>query len=223
METNEMVLYFQAIRNRDGNIGEMLDTLANSMNFCRMALFVPAEWERLYRVLEARKDDDRVSKKNWPDLAMPAIFLSVCEMSNKRWNAALRADLENEPENRWDSLLYTYIRNRTRDEIQRDLFDGSTFFEFVTHEEEWPADPDEPEDPWEDAFYYDGPDVEEVALDTIVLDQVRDMVSDMEWEIIMAEHGDGPMLAEKYKTSESNIRNIRQRTLEKLHATFCDE
>ena len=223
MDTNEMVLYFQAIRNRDGDIGGMLDTLANSMNFCRMALFVPAEWERLYRVLEARKDNDRVSKKNWPDLAMPAIFLSVCEMPTKEWNTALKADLSAQPENRWDSQLYVYIRNKVRDEIQRDLFDGSTFFEFVTHEEEWPADPDEPEEPWDDAFYYEGPDVEEVVFDTIILDEIREMVSDMEWEIITAEHGDGPMLAEKYGTSVNNIWIIKFRTLKYLQGIFCKE
>jgi len=223
MNTNEMIGCFRKIRDCSDGMEEALDTLVTSKNFDRMALFVTADWEQIYFVLEEKNDADRVTKENWREMLAPAIFLAVREMPDDLWGEALLHDLETEPEYRMESHLYRYLRNRIREEIQRDLFDGSTFYEYTTHEEEWPADPDEPDEPWLDAFYYDGPSVEEEVETKLFLDKIKALVTEREWDIITADHGDGPMLAEKYETSESNIRNIRQRTLERLQEVFCDE
>ena len=223
MNTKEMLEYFRVIRYNDGNIEEALDTLATSMNFCQLALFRPPKWEQLCMALEMRDEVDRVSVDNWPMLVSSSLFLVLKEIPEDRWVELFRKDIDGEVTERGNSGLYSLVRNMLSREIQKDLFDGSTIFTYLTGDEEWPADPEDPEEPWEDAFYYEGPDVEEEALNKLLLDQIRDLVSDMEWEILTAEHGDGPALAKKYVISESYVRDIRQRTIKRLQNELCDE
>jgi len=214
----------QSVHFNDDNADESLEWLVESPHFVQTCTFHSKKWENIVRTVDMKYDGFKIrTKKVWKELVKPALFLAIRTIDPDEFDSMFEHDMCEIPISRSDSLLYTYLINAVSTEIQRDLFDGNTFYEYITHETEWPADPEEPEEPYDDAFYYDGPGVEDEALDTVVLEQVRDMVSDMEWEIITAEHGDGPALAEKYETTVNNIWVIKFRTLKKLQEIFCKE
>jgi len=215
--TAEFFRDIEAIQNHSEDMEEALGRLVESLLFSRVALFYKDSWSKVcFQAARAGKEIYHNNPEQYNELLKPAIFLALCELPQEEWEE-LRAEDEycTEYEHRYDSVTYSYLCNRVREEIEKDLLDGATLFRHVgKKEDEWPIDDFSELD--QDAFTDEEVDVEDEAINNILLDKIRGMVNDEEWDIITAEHGDGPELAEKYGVTESAIRSRRQWVIERV-------
>jgi len=212
------------IRNNSPGMEDALYELVDSVHFTQQSIFHSNHWAKLVMIVDNKMTGIRLnSKETWYELATPALYMSIREMKESTFEGLYDEDFRQLPIDREFSGLYRLLRNLVANEIQKDLLDGNTIYEYTHREVEWPESPDEDDDnPAYDVFP-DKDSIEDIAMDNLVLEQVRYMVSEMEWEIITAEHGDGPALAEKYDTTEGNIHQIKFRVINRLQEVFCNE
>ena len=212
------------VRNNDEHMEKALYELVDSVHFTQQSIFHSNHWTKLVAIVDDKLPDMKLySKETWYELATPALYMSIREMKESVFERLFDEDFRQLPIDREFSGLYRLLRNLVANEIQKDLLDGNTIYEYTHREVEWPESPEEDDDDPVCDMFPDKDSVEDTVLDGLVLDQVRDIVSDMEWEIITAEHGDGPMLAEKYGTTVNNIWIIKFRAVKNLQEIFCKE
>ena len=215
--TAEFFEDIEKIQNHSEDMEEALERLVESELFSKRALFFDNSWNVLCGYAEYRGRDVRKYDTDWyRELLSPALFLVVSEIPQAQWDNLREEDNNCTEYEYWhDCETYKYLCNAISTEIQRDLLDGLTLKQRRRLEKEREDEGDPPE-PDFDTLVDEELDVEEEALNNILLDQVRGMVNDEEWEIITASHGDGPELAEKYGVTESAIRSRRQWVIERI-------
>jgi len=209
----------EKIQNHSEDMEEALERLVGSELFSHVSTFYGDSWEELcFQASRMGKDIFYKNPEQYNELLRPAIFLVVCGLPQEEWNRIRTKDSWCiEYERRYDSATYVYLCNQIRREVERDLLDGVTLWQHNEREEEgWPAEVGDSTEPDVDAFVDEEVDVEEEALNNILLEQIHGMVNDEEWDIITSSHGDGPELAEKYGVTESAIRSRRQWVIERL-------
>ena len=105
--------------------------------------------------------------------------------------------------------------------IERCILDGNTLHqETGRFEDEWPQVYDEEADemvPYEPVADFD---TENIALDNVTAHQIMDELSEKDIEILTAEHGDGPALAEKYRMSVEAVWVKKHRLIKKMQEKF---
>jgi len=217
--TAEFFRDIEAIQNHSEDMEEALERLVESPVFSRIAVFFGDSWiELCYQASRMGKTIFSNNPNQYHALLRPAIFLVLCELSQEGWDR-LRAedDYCTEYDYCYDCETYVSLCNKIRREIEKDLLDGVTLRQHSGREEDaWPTEENDPSEPDQDAFIDEEVDVEDEALNNILLDKIRGMVNDEEWDIITAEHGDGPELAKRYGVSVEVIWKRRERLISYL-------
>lgn len=218
---NSLFEDIKTVRERDDDMEDALERLVESPHFGRTPTFYSQHWELLRPRAEARERGLYLDNRDtWKELLRPVLFLAICEVSDEEWIALWEADVENPPKVVTDSEVYYYIRNAIRNEIQKHLLDGKTLYQDELHgEQSWPTEDEDPFEP--DLDFFEAPrNIEEDAINSLVAAQIREVLTDDEYDILMAEYGDDPELAEQLGVSEGTIRMRRFHLRRRLQREF---
>jgi len=210
----------------EADCAEALERLvADERLFTRMTTFWGNSWNVLYRRVEERGvvGVPISGVDAWKDLLRPTLFLAIREMSIDLWNGLFDDDMRRLPQHHEESSLYTHLRNEARAGIELFLLDGNKLAGDVRREEEsWPMVYDEDTDEMVPYDPIGEDDTEEEALVNVFAHQIMSELSEKDIDILIADHGDGLELSEKYGMSEEAIRTRRTRLIKKLREKYND-
>lgn len=209
--------YFDNLLEAREGSKEALELLVQSTYFSHVALFFGEVWDTLRERSLAIISCDN----DWYDLVRPALFLSIMEIPDIQWK-----HLWDDTQLRFANILYRYLMNATRREIETFLLDGLTLEQELFRDEaelpviEWDSDDDEFDNVVPESMI--SPDnTEEQALNNILIQEIKDSLSDMEWIILTNDWGNDTLLAQELGLSGSNaVKQRRKRIREKIQKEF---
>ena len=218
---NSLFEDIKTVRERGEDMEEALERLTASIHFTRISIIHSMRWERLCEYVDQNQLNLLMSgKEYWAELIMPELFLAICEVPEAEWDAMWYADMNRQPEKREHSVVYLYLRNIVSGGLQRALLDGATTKQYDGRgDESWPTENGDPTEPDLDAFE-DPNCLEDTALNKILAAQIRETLTDDEYDILMAGYGDDPELAERLGVSEGTIRMRRFHLRRRLQNEF---
>ena len=169
------------VHDMDEYMEEALHELTSSIHFARPSIFFTTRWFKLVQLVDNKIANMRLrNNETWETLVMSALILSIAEMDDDEFDTLYCTDIEKAPMDREDSCLYRALRNLVANEIQKDLLDGNTVYEYTHREVEWPESPDEDDDGPPYDMFADDESIEDTAFRNLILEQAKDMVSEME-------------------------------------------
>lgn len=216
--------FFEDIRivREEVDCDEALERLASGKELSRVTIFWGRSWDILCsRAYNRDTTTNLMSKEGWQGMVTPAIYIAIRELPDEEWAALWEYDMLTQPQHHEHSKLYKHIRNTARYEIETDLLDGVTLDRDLRIDKR-ECDPN--------VEYGDGKilplepiapnNIEEEALNNVFAHQIMAKLTEEDIEILTADHGDGPGLAEKYNMSEEAIRVRRHRLIKNLQEKY---